>query len=177
MRSVDAVAQKVIEYYAKYSTTAHEDILHTQEVVCYTRLIALGCDDRTELGLDMIECAAWLHDIGCPRSKEIYGNSRPENQQSVGRVVAKEILDEIECIDNNFKHWLVDVVGTHHQANKAEELEFQSLFEADLIVNILSGYYAREKAPQLYTKLMKSDSGKRLFERLIGEIEQEQTKQ
>ena len=45
---------------------------------------------------DILECAAWLHDIGCPRSKELYGNSLPVNQQNVGKEVTVEILKELD---------------------------------------------------------------------------------
>lgn len=162
---VDTIALKVIEYYAQYPELMRGDILHTQEVVSYTRLIAAG-EELTHEQIEMQECAAWLHDIGCPKSKEIYGNSLPENQERVGRDVAKEILERVYMTQES-KEWLVDVVGSHHQAAKAEQLRFQPLFEADLIVNLLSGYHPRDKAPMLYSKLMKSESGRQLFQTLI----------
>ncbi len=165
MNISDVIATKVVEYYSDYDLM-HEDLLHTQEVVTYTRMIAVS-EGIDEGRVTMLESAAWLHDIGCPQSKQLYGNSLPENQQKVGRDVTRELLSGIDGISQDDKKWLEDVVGSHHQFKYAETLAFQPLFEADLIVNILSGYYSREQAPHLYRTLMRSESGKRLFNTLI----------
>lgn len=162
----DVVAQLVIEYYSRYPEWMRDDILHTQEVVSYTRLIAVS-EGLSTCEIDLLEAVAWLHDIGCPRSKELYGNSLPVNQQNVGCVVAAELIKDLDCLDIDQKSWLADVVGTHHQFAEAKRLNYLPLFEADLIVNLLSGYHAREKAPNLYDTLMTTESGKRLFRLLI----------
>ncbi len=129
-------------------------------------MIAVG-EGLSEVQVQQLEAAAWLHDIGCPRSCEKYGNSLPVNQQAVGREVTRELLSDTKEISAKQLDWLVEVVGTHHQAGSATELDFQPLFEADLIVNILSGYFTMEQAPNLYRTLMKTESGKRLFNTLI----------
>ncbi len=146
-----------------------DDILHTQEVVSYTRLIASG-ENLSERQVDLLEIAAWLHDIGCPKSKEIYGNSLPTNQQNVGRDVVSEFLESFTELSQEEKTWLVDVVGTHHRVDSAQSLAFMPLFEADLIANILSGYFPRENAEQLYTRNVKTKSGKALFKTIFKEI-------
>lgn len=115
----------------------------------------------------MLECAAWLHDIGCPRSNEIYGNSLPVNQQIVGREITLELLNDLNIFSAEQKSWLANVVGTHHQYNKAIEYGFEPMFEADLIVNLLSGYHKRDQAELLFTKLMKTETGKSIFKTLI----------
>lgn len=162
----DTIAQLVIEYYSRHPEWMRNDILHTQEVVSYTRLIAVG-EEMTETEVMMQEAAAWLHDIGCPRSKELYGNSLPVNQQNIGCVVTAELIKDLELLTLEQKSWLADVVGTHHQFAQAQTLGFIPLFEADLIVNLLSGYHPREKAQQLYDTLMVTKSGKELFKILI----------
>ncbi|MFI3283010.1 MAG: HD domain-containing protein [Rikenellaceae bacterium] len=163
----DLIANITINYYSRFPELMREDILHTQEVVCYTRLIAVG-EQIPSLEIDLLEAAAWLHDIGCPRSKEIYGNSLPENQQSVGRNVAADLLSKVDVLNDQEKQWIVDVVGAHHQFSKVQELGFAPLFEADLIVNILSGYHPREKAEMLYNSMMVTQTGRQLFKTLIG---------
>ena len=158
----DRIAKKVVEYYAKFKALKREDVLHTQEVVAYTRMIASGegWDDKKTA---LIEMAAWLHDIGCPRSKEIYGNSLPVNQQNAGREVACELLADVDELSSDEKSWLENVVGTHHQYPKAVEYDFLPLFEADLIVNVLSGYHPKEKAGHLYNTMMTTHTGRILF--------------
>ncbi len=160
------IATLVLEYYSGYPSIMRSDILHTQEVVSYTRMIALS-EKLDPNEVMMLEIAAWLHDIGCPRSNEIYGNSLPVNQQSVGREVTRELLSNIDELTSDQKQWLIDVVGTHHQFADSVRLRFTALFEADLIVNILSGYYAKDQAANLYHKLVTSDSGKQIFKTVI----------
>lgn len=163
---MNRLIRQVMDYYCSYTPILHDDILHTIEVATYTRLIAEG-EGATPSEVEQLCMAAWLHDIGCPQSVEIYGNSLPANQQLVGREVAAQLLDERDDIAMSVKEWLVEVVGTHHQHIQAIELGFMPLFEADLIVNILSGYYSLDKAPHLYNTLMQTESGKQLFHRLI----------
>ncbi len=165
----DLIANIVIDYYSQYPDLMREDIQHTQEVVSYTRLIAVG-ENIPDLEIEMLEAAAWMHDIGCPRSKEIYGNSLPENQQRVGKIVATDLLQNIESLSDDERCWIADVVASHHQFSKVEELGFAPLFEADLIVNILSGYHPIDKAQQLYTAMMRTTTGKKLFRTLIGAL-------
>lgn len=161
----DAIAEIVIEYYSKYPQM-REDILHTQEVVTFTRLIAVneGLDEHQTA---LMEAAAWLHDIGCPEAKIECGNSLPANQQRVGRIVTNDLLINVSGLTAEEKTWLADVVGTHHQHQSAIDLHFEPLFEADLIVNLLSGYYSMDKATHFYDKMMLTESGKRLFKVLI----------
>lgn len=163
----ELIANTVIAYYSRYPNTMREDILHTQEVVCYTRLIAVG-ERVPDCEIELLEAAAWLHDIGCPRSKEIFGNSLPENQQSIGRQVTIDLLSSVDSLSDVEKQWLADVVATHHQFSKVAELGFMPLFEADLIANCLSGYHPKERAQLLYDSMMVSETGRNLFKTLIG---------
>lgn len=167
--TTNKVANLAIEYYSKYPSTMRSDILHTQEVVSYTRLIAIG-EGLSPKEVEMQEAAAWLHDIGCPLSKELYGNSLPQNQQSVGRDVARELLQEVTELTPNEKEWLMDVVGTHHQFAESKKLSFTPLFEADLIVNTLSGEHKRDQAENLYNSLIISKTGQSLFKIVVCRV-------
>ncbi|MFI3263512.1 MAG: hypothetical protein R3Y26_11500 [Rikenellaceae bacterium] len=162
----DIVAKKTVEYYSEFVSTKRDDILHTQEVVSYTRLIAAG-EGMSEEEIAMQETAAWLHDIGCPCSRERYGNSLPVNQQNVGREVTNELLKDVDLLTDEQRLWLADVVGTHHQYSKSLELGFSPLFEADLIVNLLSGYMSIDNAAQYYKTLMNTATGKSLFKTVV----------
>ena len=161
----DAIALMIVKYYAQFPELKRDDVLHTQEVVSYTRMIAVG-EGLNEREVALLEMAAWLHDIGCPRSKELFGNSLPVNQQNVGREVTTELLADID-LPHTDKAWLEEVVGTHHQYPKAVANNFLPLFEADLIVNILSGYHPKEKAQHLYDTMMTTATGREIFRCMI----------
>ena len=79
----DCISRRVTEYYVA-NPPAAEQITHTQSVAAYTRLIAAG--EGWEYGrVELVEMAAWLHDIGCPVARKLYGNSLPVHQQEEGR--------------------------------------------------------------------------------------------
>ena len=163
----DKLSEIVITYYSDFQGF-HEDILHTQEVASYTRIIASG-EKMSDQEVSLLESAAWLHDIGCPVSKQRYGNSKPDNQQKVGMEVTEQLLRDFDEFTEQQKEWLTKVVGSHHNLKSATELCFEPLYEADLIVNILSGYYAPELAPKLFKTSVKTETGTKLFKTLIKE--------
>ena len=50
------------------------------------------------------------------------------------------------------------MVGSHHNVQKTIELGFETLFEADLIVNLFEGYYSAEEAGACFPGAPGSDS-------------------
>lgn len=161
----DAVARRVVDFYAG-KAPVWEQIVHTQAVASYTRLIAVG-EGLDEDRVDLLETAAWLHDIGCPSARELYGNSQPVHQQEEGRKLAGAWLESVPGLTADEKEWLAEVVAHHHQFASARELHFEPLFEADLIVNLTEGYYELKKAPHFYDKFVVTATGRRLFEEII----------
>ena len=75
----DTIARRVVDYYID-NPPVYEQIVHTQAVASYTRLIAVG-EEPDAHRVDLLEVAAWLHDIGCPEARRLYGDSRPMHQQ------------------------------------------------------------------------------------------------
>lgn len=165
------IAKKVTDYYIENEPSI-EQIQHTQTVVAYTQLIATS-EGLNGHELDLLEISAWLHDIGCPNARKLYGNSLPVNQQTEGKKLAKSWLDKTTELTEDEKSWIAEVVGTHHQFKHANELHFEPLFEADIIVNLIEGYYPKEKASHLFETMITTTSGKYLFERLFLKIKPE----
>lgn len=161
----DCISRRVTEYYVA-NPPAAEQITHTQSVAAYTRLIAAG--EGWEYGrVELVEMAAWLHDIGCPVARKLYGNSLPVHQQEEGRKLVAGWLREEPHLSEEEKGWLADVVGGHHRFDAARELHFEPLFEADLIVNLLEGYYQQSQAAHFYDKMMTTETGRMLFRSLF----------
>lgn len=161
----DRIARQVIDYYIANPPSV-EQISHTQIVASYTRAIAFG-EGMDEKNVNLHETAAWLHDIGCPNARRIYDNSLPVHQQDEGRKLVKEWLQNIDGLTMEEKQWLTNVVGTHHQLKYAQSLHFEPLFEADLIVNLIEGYYSMDKADDFYKKMMMTPTGRELFHQLF----------
>ncbi len=175
MKAKDIISLRVCDYYKEHGP-AYSQTAHTMAVASLTRQIAL-MQGLGQHEVDLLEMAAWLHDIGCPAAIDRYGNSRPAHQQAEGERIVKEWLaaDDgyagwdtvVSELAEEEKQWLSSVVGTHHQQKHAIELHFEPLFEADLIVNIKEGYYGRAQAEHLYNNMMLTDAGREMFRRFV----------
>ncbi len=175
MKTKDIVSRRVCDYYKEHGP-AYSQTAHTMAVASVTRQIAL-MQGRADREVDLLEMAAWLHDIGCPAAIEKYGNSRPLHQQTEGEAIVNEwfasetgyalwdiVAGELSAEE---KQWLARVVGTHHQQKSAQELHFEPLFEADLIVNLKEGYFGTSQADHLFETMMLSDEGREMFRRFV----------
>lgn len=160
----DKIARRVIDFYAQ-NPPVEEQIVHTQAVACYARLIASG-EHMDEHAVDMHEISAWLHDIGCPAARCKHGNSNPPYQMEEGRRIVREWLENDIHFTPEEKQWLEDTVGSHHIFKKAKELHFEPLFEADLIVNLWEEYYDKSHADR-YCEMVTTDTGKALFKQFF----------
>ncbi len=175
MKAKDIISLRVCDYYKEHGP-AYSQISHTMAVASLTRQIAL-MQGRDEHEVDLLETAAWLHDIGCPTAIDKYGDSKPVHQQTEGEYVVTEWFSSTDGYTNwdvvmseltpKEKQWLARAVGSHHQQKHAIELHFEPLFEADLIINIKEGYYGRSQAEHLYSTLMLSDAGREMFRRFV----------
>lgn len=161
------LSQRVIEYYADNEPAASQ-IMHTQSVAHLTRLIAEG-EGLDQRKCEMLEMAAWLHDIGCPPAMLKYGDSKPPHQESEGKILVHEWLGNDPDFTANETSWLADAVGGHHRATEARRLHFEPLFEADLIVNLFERYYKPDMAQHFVSSgSVATATGLALFGRLFG---------
>ena len=155
------VLNDILEYYARIDMS---QIDHTLKVAYLTRRITEK-EGYSKQAADILETSALLHDIGCPNSKLKYGNTLPANQEKEGMIVAKEILsdEKYSDIDEEIKARIINIVGAHHQKNKAIELKFLPLFEADAIINMTEGYF---KNSDIARRLLTSHTSLELFDKL-----------
>jgi len=160
---VDQIRRQMIDYYAGKDTS---QIAHTLCVHEYTRTLAVQ-EQYDPRQIILLEIAALLHDVGCPISKELYGNSLPVNQEREGAKITSEWLGKYGELSEEEVKWITDTVGAHHQFAKARELGFETLFEADLIVNLFEGYYKKENARTYFDKLVTTSAGRGLFTTLF----------
>lgn len=167
MNRSQRLSQRVIEYYADNEPAASQ-IMHTQSVAHLTRLIAEG-EGLDKGKCEMLEMAAWLHDIGCPPARLKYGDSKPPHQESEGKRMVHEWLDKDPDFTADEASWLADAVGGHHRVTEAHRLHFEPLFEADLIVNLFEGYYKPDMAQHFVSSgAVSTAMGLALFEKLFS---------
>ena len=159
-----ALWQKVVALYAAEDPL---QIAHTQAVVDYTGRIA-ELEGLSERRIFLLKTAALLHDIGCPAARAAYGDSKPPHQEKEGERIVRELLPEFPEFSADEADYLAKVVGSHHHIGPMKELHAEPLFEADLIVNLLEGYYERSRAAFYRDKMISTASGRRVFNTVFG---------
>lgn len=108
---------------------------HTMKVLDNARqIITEEKTDRLKYGV-IIELAAVLHDIGAIEAQKKHGSMEGHFQELEGVPIAAEIMQE-----QNYEQSIIDrvcyIVGNHHTPENIDDIDFQILWEADLIENM-----------------------------------------
>jgi hypothetical protein len=106
---------------------------HTFKVLDYARRILDGEKAAPALG-EVVIPAAIMHDIGIKEAMRKHGSEAAPYQEKEGGPIARAILERL-----GFPVPLVDrvsyIVAHHHTAAAIDGLDFQIIWEADLLVN------------------------------------------
>lgn len=84
---------------------------------------------------EIITLTAILHDIGAVEAQRKYGSIDALYQEKEGPVVARNILEKSGC-DLRTIERICSIIGNHHTPSKIDQLDFQILWEADLLENL-----------------------------------------
>ena len=156
-----------LEVIGIYAAEDPLQIAHTQAVIDYTERIA-ELEGLAARRIFLLKTAALLHDIGCPAARAAYGKSLPPYQEAEGERIVRELLPKYPEFTAAEADYLARVVGSHHRIGPAKELRFEPLFEADLIVNLLEGYFERAKAGFYREKMVTTAAGRKVFDLVLG---------
>lgn len=107
---------------------------HALKVLAFAREIADGESYEGELR-EKIELAAVLHDIGIHEAERKHGSSAGRYQELEGPAIAKKLLESIGA-PGEITDRVCYIVGGHHTPSKNNGPDFQTIWEADLLVNI-----------------------------------------
>ncbi len=133
-------------------------ITHTQAVLA----AAVAIMDREKISQEreLISLAALLHDIGLPAAQKKYGSTAGPWQEKEGARIAREILTDLGYPGDIPR--ICYIVGHHHTAEKIDGLDFQIIWEADLLVNLAGQKFSSQELEQLIAKNFKTRSGQEL---------------
>ena len=107
---------------------------HTMKVLENAKTIAKkeNIDVSTQ---KVIELSAVLHDIGSVEALRKHGSMEGHLQEQEGVPIARNILSEL-----NYEPFVIErvcyIVGNHHTPERIDGIDFQILWEADLIENM-----------------------------------------
>ena len=162
MTKLDDLALHMITYYAADPAR----IQHFIKVHSFAALIARqeGMDAAT---LEILEAAAYVHDIGIKPAEQTYGSSAGRYQEELGPAPARAMM--LEC---GFTPAQADrvayLVGHHHSPEQIDGIDYQILIEADYIVNASESGYSQQAIRSFMEHTMKTAAGIRLTKTVFG---------
>ncbi|ERJ11011.1 HD domain-containing protein [Haloplasma contractile] len=158
--------EKVIVEMKEVFHDMPKGIDHTLNVLQYAESI-MDKEMLSNEEKEMISITAILHDVGIPEAKRKYGSSKGEYQEREGAIIAGNILDRIEY-DSERANRVCYIVGNHHTKSKINGLDFQIIWEADMLVNLENNKLSQEELKECIKDNFKTDLGIKLaYEKYI----------
>ncbi len=141
-------------------------IQHANKVAYYAEKIAK--EEGGEMAVILI--TAYLHDIGIPEAERKYNSSAFKYQHEEGPPVAREILENLGAKEDLIAK-VCQIIDHHHTPKENEDMNFQVLFDADLITNLEEKKEDKQLSPdKLQDKIEDSfftNTGKNLAKQII----------
>lgn len=137
------IRDRVIDEMKKVFRGFPRRIDHTLNVLAYAEEIMEG-ENVGDEQREFISIVAILHDIGVIEAERKHGSSAAPYQEAEGAIVARGILqrlgfDEVDAERVRY------IVGNHHTSSKIDGLDFQILWEADLLENLKNREVIKDK--------------------------------
>ena len=166
MTKLDDLALHMITYYAADPAR----IQHFIKVHSFAALIARqeGMDAAT---LEILEAAAYVHDIGIKPAEQTYGSSAGRYQEELGPTPALAFLSHyIKSL--GFTPAQADrvayLVGHHHTYTNIDGMDYQILVEADFLVNLYEDSVPKAAAQNALDKIFKTQTGKTICKEMFA---------
>ena len=152
-----------------YNSPDVHQINHAIKVYVYGRIIAESEKCNSEV-LERISYATIFHDIGIHHAEKKYGSSAWNYQELEGPGVFEEIVKDRK-IDTVLLERVKYLIGNHHTYSKIDDIDFQILVEADLIVNIGEKKLDKKAIQSIKSKVFKTRRGNELLEEMyLGDL-------
>ena len=133
----------------RYFKQDFKRIGHATRVAGYAEQI--GKEQRGNLAV--ILTAAYLHDIGIKEAERKHQSTAARYQEEEGPPVAREILTRLEARAESIEE-VCDIVGHHHHPRSDESINFKSIYDADMIVNLEENQKENPMAPEKLTNML-----------------------
>lgn len=162
-KQIHDVLMAMIDYY----TGDPKRIQHFLKVHAFAKVIGEE-EGLSNWDQEILEIAALVHDIGIKRCEELYDSTSGKLQEFEGPGLAGELLDELG-IDPSIIDRVCFLVSKHHTYEDVVGEDWQILLEADFLVNAYEEPYSQEAIKEAARSIFKTESGKRLLEKLYIE--------
>ena len=140
---------------------------HFMKVSSYAALIARGEgeDEHTQF---IVEAAGYIHDIGIKLAEEKYGYQNGKLQEELGPDAARVVLEKLgfSAEDTERICWLI---AHHHTYDDIDSADYQTLVEADFLVNLWERGSDAKTAKTTYEKIFRTKTGKAICHKMFLE--------
>jgi len=127
----DLLKDRVAIEMKRYFRSDFKRIGHAVKVARYAEQIG-----KQEVGnLAVILSAAYLHDIGIHEAEKKHGSTGAKFQELEGPPIARSIMENLKANPDLIDE-VCDIIGHHHHPRNEETVNFQVVYDADLIVNL-----------------------------------------
>ena len=127
----DLLKDRVAIEMKRYFKRDFYRIGHATRVARYAERI--GKSEKANMAV--ILSAAYLHDIGILEAEKQYGNTKPEQHEEEGPVIAKTILQKLVAKEELINE-VCDIIAHHHRPGADESLNFKIVYDADQLENL-----------------------------------------
>jgi hypothetical protein len=162
----DLLKDRVAIEMKRYFKQDFKRIGHATRVARYAERI--GKEQGGNLAV--ILTAAYLHDIGIKEAERKYQSTAARYQEEEGPPVAREILTRLEARGELIEE-ACDIVGHHHHPRSDESINFKSIYDADMIVNLEENQkenpMSPEKLANMLDKSFLTESGRNLAKKIL----------
>ncbi len=163
----DLLKDRVAIEMKRYFKQDFKRIGHATRVARYAEQI--GKEQRGNLAV--ILTSAYLHDIGIKEAERKHQSTAARYQEEEGPPVAREILTRLEARGELIEE-VCDIVGHHHHPRSDESINFKSIYDADMIVNLEENQkenpMAPEKLANMLDKSFLTESGRNLAKKILS---------
>ncbi len=143
------------------------DINHFLKVHAYAATIGRleQLDTQT---LETLEVAAIVHDIACPLCREKYGNTNGKHQEDESEPLLRDFLEEFSLPPQMLER-VIFLVTHHHTYHLVDGIDYQTLLEADFLVNAGESATYAKQIPQFRTRVFQTQTGLHFLDSVYGE--------
>ena len=165
----DLLKDRVAVEMKKYFKRDFRRIGHASRVAHFAEKI--GKAEEADMAIVLI--AAYLHDIGIPEAERKHGSGAPKFQEAEGPPVARALLEKLGAAPGLMGE-VCDIVGRHHSPGPEESVNYRSVYDADLIVNLEDAEKKREEplSPErlesIVEKSFLTETGAKMAREVLG---------
>jgi len=157
-----ALLDQVYLEMIQYNSGDARRIQHFVKVHSFARIIGIG-EGLEGKALEILEVAAYVHDIGIKRAEAEYGRSDGHLQEQLGPDEARKMLKRIGY-DEQIIERVAYLVGHHHTYTAIEEMDYQILVEADFLVNLFEDQASQAAIASVRKKVFKTPTGLKILD-------------